>query len=151
MAEIEFDTDGPLVWTSGPKSKFLKLIAQLHWIYNQSITFFKFWLVYVGLIWYMVWSIIWVSCTISPLFWSDICLLPVCRDGSICFSCTHFLFVYNWKPKCVYLPPLLLFACSTLDLPICFSNIAFFFLWLISSFWTSVNFCVLSSHLKNNV
>ena len=35
---------------------------------------------HVGLIWYLVWSIIRVSCTTSPLFRSIIWQLPVCRD-----------------------------------------------------------------------
>jgi len=39
-------------------------------------------LVYVGLIWYLVWSIIMVSCTVSPLFRSVVYLLPVCRAGA---------------------------------------------------------------------
>ena len=50
-------------------------------------------LVYIGLIWYLVWSIIKVSCTMSHLFRSVLCLLTVCHYKGICVPWTYFLFV----------------------------------------------------------
>ena len=58
-------------------------------------------IVYGELIWYLIWCIIRVSCTMSPFFRSVICLLSVCRSGGIHDTWIHFLFVwvclYKWK------------------------------------------------------
>ena len=59
-------------------------------------------LVCVGLIWYLVWSIIMVSCTVSPLFRSFVYLLPVCRAGVSVSTRTRFasvLYYVHLKSK----------------------------------------------------